>query len=140
VAGAQALAADGLMGVCLATAVAAVTLAANSFTLGWTHSIEKILWEEDWRVENTVLVLESVRVRGYGAGMEPAPEAVLHDGAWEWHPRTTHERLRLTRSGFTADYQWCAEGTACVPMSAVLPSDGGVTELRACDAGPAGRP
>lgn len=122
------------MAVCLTTAVASVSLAVSQFTLGWTHSIEKILWEEDWRVENAVLVLDAVRVRGHGAGMEPAPEAVLHDGVWEWQPKTTHTVLRLTRSAFTADYQWCPGGGDCVPMSDVLPSDGGVTEVRACDA------
>ncbi|MBR0566037.1 DUF1850 domain-containing protein [Azoarcus sp. L1K30] len=122
------------MAVCLANAVAAVAVAATHFTLGWTHSIEKILWEEDWRVQDTVLVLDAVRVRGYGAGMEPAPEAVLRDGVWEWHPRTTQALLRLTRSAFTADYQWCVPGSDCVPMSEVLPSDGDVTEVRACDA------
>lgn len=122
------------MAVCLANTVAAVAIAASQFTLGWTHSIEKILWEEDWRVDGTELVLDAVRVRGYGAGMEPAPEAVLHDGVWEWHPHTRQALLRLTRSGFTADYHWCPDGAACVPMSAVLASDGGVTEVRACAA------
>lgn len=121
------------MAICLSTAVAAVSIAASSFTLGWVHSIEKILWEEVWQVDNNMLVLESVRVRGHGAGMEPAPEAVLNDGVWEWHPRTLHEVLRLTRSGFTADYQWCLAGAACVPMADVLPSDGGITEVRVCD-------
>lgn len=120
------------MGVCLATAAAAVSLAANAFTLAWTHSIEKLRWEEDWRVAGEVLVLEAVRVRGHGAGMEPAPEAVLRDGAWQWQPRTEHRVLRLTRSGFTPDYEWCAGSAACVPLAALLPSDGGVTEVRAC--------
>lgn len=121
------------MAICLSSAAAAVSVAAGSFTLGWVHSIEKILWEEDWRVDKAVLVLEAVRVRGHGAGMEPAPEAVLRDGVWEWHPRTVHEVLRLTRSGFTADYQWCVPGASCVPMSDILPADGGITEVRACD-------
>lgn len=119
------------MAVCLATAVAAVSLAANAFTLAWTHSIEKVRWEEDWRVEGAELVLDAVRVRGHGAGMEPAPEAVLRDGVWEWHPRTAHALLRLTRSGFTPDYEWCT-ATTCVPLATLLPADGGVTEVHAC--------
>jgi hypothetical protein len=120
------------MPVCLATSVATAALAANAFTLGWTHSIERLRWEESWRVEGEVLVLEAVRVRGHGAGMEPPPGAVLQDGVWVWHPRTRHARLRLTRSEHTADYDWCDETGACRPMAAVLPSDGGVTELRPC--------
>jgi hypothetical protein len=39
--------------------------------------------------------------------------------------------LRLTRSGFAADYEFCSAGL-CRPMSDFLPSDGGVTLLTAC--------
>ena len=120
------------MALCLASAVASALLATSSFTLAWTHSIEKIRWEEDWIVRNNGLVLESVRVRGHGAGMEPPPGAVLRDGAWQWHPRSTHRVLRLTRSKYTGDYDWCADGAACVSLAEVLPSDGGVTEVRPC--------
>lgn len=127
-----------MIGVCLANAAGATALAVNAFTLAWTHSIEKVRWEERWRVEAAALVLEAVRVRGFGAGMEPPAEAVLHDGVWEWRPGSRHAVLRLTRSGYTADYEWCGgegegEGEAgCVPLSAILPADGGVTELRPC--------
>lgn len=124
------------MGVCLATSLGALALAANSFTLAWTHSIEKVRWEESWSVRDgphqAVLVLERVRVRGHGAGMEPPPGAVLHDGAWEWQPGQAQAVLRLTRSGFTADYEWCLPDRPCVPLGDILPSDGGVTELKAC--------
>ena len=120
------------MALCLATALATATVAASSFTLAWTHSIERVRWEEAWRVEGRELVLDTVRVRGHGAGMEPAAGAVLRDGAWTWHPRPRHALLRLTRSEHTADYEWCEAGRPCVPLSALLPSDGGVTELRVC--------
>ena len=69
------------MGVCLATAVATATLAANAFTLAWTHSIERLRWEEDWRTEGAELVLDGVRVRGHGAGMEPPAGAVYRPSA-----------------------------------------------------------
>ncbi|AVR88745.1 DUF1850 domain-containing protein [Thauera aromatica] len=127
-----------MIGICLATGVASAALAVNAFTLAWTHSIEKVRWEERWRVEAAALVLEAVRVRGFGAGMEPPAEAVLRDGVWEWQPGSRHAVLRLTRSGYTADYEWCGgegEGrgeAGCVPLSAILPADGGVTELRPC--------
>lgn len=129
------------MAVCLATAAGAIVLATNAFTLAWTHSIEKQRWEEDWAVRagshGPVLVLEGVRVRGHGAGMEPPAGAVLHDGVWKWRPGTEHAVLRLTRSGYTADYDWCAPGAGCRPLEQVLPSDGDVTELRPCPgAGP----
>ncbi len=125
------------MAACLATTLAAVAVAADAFTLAWTHSIERVRWEEAWRVEGEELVLERVRVRGHGAGMEPAAGAVLQEGAWVWQPRTRHAVLRLTRSPYTADYEWCEEGRPCVSLAALIASDGGVTELRPCPRGDA---
>ena len=37
--------------LCLASAGVVKTLALAAFTLAWTHSIEKIEWQEDWRVD-----------------------------------------------------------------------------------------
>ncbi|MER2553209.1 MAG: DUF1850 domain-containing protein [Thauera sp.] len=122
------------MVLCLATGLATATVAASTFTLAWTHSIERVRWEEVWRVEGEALVLDSVRVRGHGAGMEPGEGATLKDGVWTWHPRTRHAVLRLTRSPYTADYEWCEDSQPCVPLGTLLPSDGAVTELRACPA------
>ena len=119
-----------MMALCLVNTLAAVTLAAGDFTLAWMHSIERVRWEEVWRVDGGELVLDTVRVRGHAAGMEPAAAAVLRDGVWEWHPHTRHTLLRLTRSPYTADYEWCEGEAPCVPMSALIASDGGVTELR----------
>lgn len=134
--------------VCLANALGAVTLDVDDgFVLAWTHSIEKIRWEEYWQVQPSsgTLLLHTVRVRGFGAGMEPAAQAVLVDGAWQWHPRTRHESLRLTRSPFTDDYEWCSPASPatspgaldpvrlrCQPLGAVLPSDGDITSVRPC--------
>ncbi|HCN88979.1 MAG TPA: DUF1850 domain-containing protein, partial [Oxalobacteraceae bacterium] len=39
-----------MTGLCLAAAGLAITLPLQAFTLGWTHSIEKIRWEEDYRI------------------------------------------------------------------------------------------
>lgn len=123
------------MAICLATAAASAVVAANAFTLAWTHSIERIRWEEQWVVQGAELMLAEVRIRGHGAGMEPPADARLEAGVWRWRPGTRHAALRLTRSGFTADYQWCVAGAPCVPLAEVLPPDGGVTELRACGDG-----
>lgn len=120
------------MGLCLSTAIATVSLVANAFTLGWTHSIEQIRWEEDWRVVDGGLLLETVRVQGHGAGMEPPPGAVLLDGVWAWHPREMHAELRLTRSEHTPDYTWCMAHGACRPMAELIASDGDVTRVAAC--------
>jgi hypothetical protein len=59
--------------LCLAAGAVAASLAIDSFTLSWIHSIEKIRWEEDWRIEAGALVVTEARIRGSGAGMEPPP-------------------------------------------------------------------
>src|SRR5205823_3073494 len=40
----------GRLSLCLVSAGVTKTLAVAAFTLAWTHSIEKIEWQEDWRV------------------------------------------------------------------------------------------
>lgn len=139
-----------LAGVCLALATAtgasagpAVFVPVRSFTLAWTHSIEKVRWEEDYVVRpgtapGATPVLEAVaaRVHGSGAGMEPPPDARLRHGWYEYTPTLRYPaELRLTRSGFTADYDWCMGGR-CRSMGDLLPSNGGVTLLTACQSTP----
>jgi len=113
-----------VIGVCLAAAglVAGITtgisasLPLQSFTLAWTHSIEKIRWEEDYRVvqgaDGLRLQLTEARIRGSGAGMEPPPDAVFGAGAWHYVPPLPPlERLHLARSDYVADYQLCWDGS-----------------------------
>jgi hypothetical protein len=122
------------MSICLAAGVLAVTLPLSTFTLAWTHSIEKIRWEEDYRVVAGRLVLEDARIRGSGAGMEPPPDARLDHGIWHYRPHLPPlERLRLTHSRYTAGYEMCSAG-ACRPLTAVLPGlpDYAVVEVTAC--------
>lgn len=110
---------------------------AQRFTLAWTHSIEKTRWEEDYRVRRDAtgqprLVLQRARIRGSGAGMEPPAGAVLRKGWYEYRPADQPQgTLRLTRSPYTPDYDWCVGGH-CRPLSELLPTDGGVTLLWAC--------
>jgi hypothetical protein len=60
-----------MIGLCLGLAGSIwAQLPVANFTLAWNHSIEKIRWEEDYRVTAQGLVLEQARVRGNGAGME----------------------------------------------------------------------
>lgn len=111
----------------------------QQFTLAWTHSIEKVRWEEDYAVRPSptrhqppVLHALQARVRGSAAGMEPPDDAVLRDGWYAYAPQfQTPAELRLTRSEFTPDYELCVAGR-CRPLSDWLPSDGGVTQLTAC--------
>jgi hypothetical protein len=132
-----------LIGICLALAAssaAPVFVPTTHFTLAWTHSIEKVRWEEDYGVVQApapdakpALQALAARVRGSAAGMEPPDDARLVNGWYTYTPQMRQPpELRLTRSEFTADYELCLPGR-CLPLSAWLPSDGGVTQLTACD-------
>lgn len=136
-----------MLGICLSLAVTAaespapVFVPTERFTLAWTHSIEKVRWEEDYAVVNQQLTespklqaLEA-RIQGSAAGMEPPPEAQLQKGWYRYQPPIWPETpLRLTRSEFTADFDLCvdvdADADLCQPLGNWLPSDGGVTLLR----------
>jgi hypothetical protein len=132
------------LGVCLALAAASAAAApvfvpTEHFTLAWNHSIEKVRWEEDYAVvpgsgpgQPPVLKALTARVRGSAAGMEPPDDAVLRHGWYEYTPRMwSPQGLRLTRSVYTADYEWCMQGR-CEPLGHWLPSDGDITLLTAC--------
>jgi len=124
------------MPLCIAAGALVATLAVESFTLAWTHSIEKIRWEEDWRVENGRLHLVEARIRGSGAGMEPPDGAVLRNGAWHYAPNIPPlPRLRLAHSTFTAGYELCAEGR-CRPLAELAgDAENEPVELFACPGG-----
>jgi hypothetical protein len=53
----------GGLSLCLASAGVVKTLSIAAFTLVWTHSIEKIEWQEDWRLTPQGLELVQARVR-----------------------------------------------------------------------------
>lgn len=131
-----------LPGLCLATALASTFVPGQQFTLAWVHSIEKVRWEEDYRVEvlpDARLVATEARVRGSAAGMEPPPGAVLRKGWFAYQPQDRYPKeLRLSRSEFVPDYELCTGpgATACRPMGHWLPSDGGITTVRACTGRP----
>ena len=109
------------MSLCLAAGAASAVLALNGFTLAWTHSIEKIHWEEDWRVEGRALVITVARIRGFGAGMEPPAGAALQNGVWHYRPALPPQgALRLTHSPHAGGYQLCIEGR-CRPLADHLP-------------------
>ena len=63
------------LSLCLISAGVVKTLSLAAFTLVWTHSIEKVDWQEDWRITPAGLQMVQARVKGSGAGMEPARAA-----------------------------------------------------------------
>jgi hypothetical protein len=120
--------------LCLASAGAVKTLALAAFTLAWVHSVEKVEWQEDWRVTPAGLELMRARVKGSGAGMEPPPEARLVDGWFQWQPdRAAMPQLLLGNSGAAGEWRLCAEG-ACNTLSELFgrPIGANVTVMRGC--------
>jgi hypothetical protein len=122
------------MPVCVAAGGLVVALAIESFTLAWTHSIEKIRWEEDWRVASGQLILTEARIRGNGAGMEVPAGSTFDHGFWRYDPHVPAlDVLRLTQSDFAAGYQICqSERCELLAASAPRAGNGDVIEIRAC--------
>src|SRR2546429_4483665 len=101
----------GGLSLCLASAGAVKALSIAAFTLVWTHSIEKVDWQEDWRVTPAGLELGQARVKGSGAGMEPPPDARLGDGWFTWQPkRAAKPGVMLGKSRAAHEWRVCAGG------------------------------
>ncbi|ETR78344.1 hypothetical protein X566_12280 [Afipia sp. P52-10] len=128
------------MSLCFASAGVLKTLQVAAFTLVWTHSVEKVDWQEDWRVAGDGLTLVAARIKGSGAGMEPPPEARLDRGWWRWQPAPVlRKQVVLGHSGAAGEWRVCVDGR-CNTLSELLgqaPDPHG-TVMSACDAGPKG--
>ncbi|WP_372526585.1 DUF1850 domain-containing protein [Piscinibacter sp.] len=64
------------MPLCISAGGVVMALAMESFTLAWTHSIAKIRWEEDYRVEGSALRLVAAHIRG----------SRFEHGVWHYAP------------------------------------------------------
>jgi hypothetical protein len=124
------------MPLCLSAGALSATLALQTFTLAWTHSIEKVRWEEDWRIEGRQLAITAARIKGFGAGMEAPEDAVLRDGFWHYRPALKPlDTLALAHSPYTQGYELCADGS-CQALGSFLPglAETATLVLRACPA------
>ncbi|HXH02849.1 MAG TPA: DUF1850 domain-containing protein [Candidatus Competibacteraceae bacterium] len=120
-----------MIALCLALGLVQARLPLTEFTLAWTHSVEKVRWEEDYRVTAAGLELTAARVQGSGAGMEPPAGAELRTGWWHYRPALPPlPALRLTLSSYSAGYQLCAAG-GCRALADLLGGEG-VVELTPC--------
>lgn len=118
--------------LCLVAGGVTAPLLASAITLAWTHSVERLPWEEDWRLTRAGIELVEARVRGSGAGMEPPPHARFIEGVWRWRPLIPpQQEVVLRRSGATADWQVCANG-ACRRMDSLVPPGADPVVLKAC--------
>jgi hypothetical protein len=122
------------LSLCLASAGVVKALSLAAFTLVWTHSIEKVEWQEDWRITARGLELVQARVKGSGAGMEPPPEARLVEGWFRWRPNhPPMPEVILGNSGAAGEWRLCADGK-CRTLSDILGRPVGVnaTAMRVC--------
>jgi hypothetical protein len=125
----------GSLSLCLASAGVVKTLSLVAFTLAWTHSVEKVEWQEDWRVTAAGLQLVEARVKGSGAGMEPPPEARLIKGWFQWQPaRAPVPEVVLGNSGAAGEWLFCSDGR-CRTLSDIFghPIGANVTLMRGCE-------
>jgi hypothetical protein len=121
--------------LCLISSGVVKTLSLAAFTLAWTHSVEKIEWQEDWRVSPAGLQLIQARVKGSGAGMEPPSEARLVNGWFQWRPnKPPMPEVVLGNSGAAGEWRLCVSGQ-CRTLSDILGHAIGAnfTTMRACE-------
>ena len=78
------------------------------------------------------LVLETARVQGSGAGMEPGPDARLVDGFWVWRPRLAAPELVLRRAAQAGDWQLCDGKDGCRKLGALVPPQADPVRLYPC--------
>jgi hypothetical protein len=118
------------MSLCIIAAGKTVTLAVAAFTLSWTHSVERTRWQEDWAITPAGLQIVEARVKGSGAGMEPAVGAVLRDGWWVYSPKLPPQQtLMLAASGATGEGWTLCTAQDCRSIGATA---GAPAELTPC--------
>jgi hypothetical protein len=121
------------MGLCIASGAGLAKLAVAAFTLAWTHSVEKVVWEEDVSIENGRLHVLEARIKGSGAGMEVPEGAVLEGGVWHYRPNLPPlPEIELAHSGAVADWRLCVEGT-CRALGDYVPASEAGYVLTACE-------
>lgn len=101
----------------LGTTAPAAVVPAESFTLRWTHSVEKIVWRESYRVGQDFFRLTEAAIQGTGAGMEPPPEARFENGWYIYRPDRRVPEIVVPDSSFTGPMTLCAGGR-CEPVAA----------------------
>jgi hypothetical protein len=119
------------VGLCIVAGSKAAALAVAAFTLSWTHSVEKLRWEEDWRVSDGKLQIVGARVQGSGAGMDPPEGAVFDNGWWRYTPKVGPQGvLVLAASGATGGGWRLCSSEGCLTLGE---DAGAAVILRACD-------
>ena len=118
----------------LATALSTVVFPTQSVTLSWIHSVEKVRWEEDYRLHGDKMILSEARIRSSGAGMDAISGATWENGYWRYTPILgLLSSVRLANSEFAQGYTLCWD-ERCRPLDTII-ARGSTVELtvRACN-------
>ena len=104
------------MSLCILSGAKLTTVAISLFTLSWTHSVEKIEWQENWRINNSNLEIVEARIKGSGAGMDPPEKAVLKNGWYVYKPQIGQiKELNLSTSNTDlVNWKICFSGNCTV--------------------------
>ena len=105
--------------LCILTAGKLLTLAVGTFSLSWTHTVERTQWLEHWRVQPDGLQVTEAVIRGSGAGMEPPPDAVRRDDGWHYRPELAPvKEIVLAASGAGNSVWTLCGGDECLTLGA----------------------
>ena len=107
------------MTLCIAAGGKIIALAATSFSLSWTHSVEQTLWEEQWAIVDGRLAVIEATVQGSGAGIALPDNAIRTEDGWTYRPSLPPlERLSLAASGATPSAWTLCAGAQCMELGA----------------------
>ena len=107
------------MSLCIAASGKIITLAAAAFSLSWTHSVEKTLWQERWIVTNGQLEVIEGTVEGSGAGIYLPDNARRTEAGWTYTPALAPlDTLTLAASGMTPSPWTLCTQTRCLDLGA----------------------
>ena len=104
------------MSICILSGLKLSTFAISFFTLSWTHSVEKIEWQEDWIINQNQLEIVEARVQGSGAGMEVPEGSNFVNGWWIYKPKNikTNELLLATSNTNIQNWKICYDNSCSV--------------------------
>ena len=104
--------------LCVLTGGKLLMLAISSFSLSWTHSVEKTQWREHWQIAHGKLQVVQASVQGSGAGMDPPEGSILTPDGWTYAPHVPPQPdLVLGASGATVSpWTLCGDNGQCMAV------------------------
>ena len=94
------------MSLCVASSLKIASYAVSLFTLTWSHSVEKVQWQEDWKIVNNKFEIVEARIKGSGAGMEPPEDSKLVNGWWVYKPKNIKQNEIILATSNTNIENW----------------------------------